>query len=223
MKPFPIILSAPSGGGKTTIARRLLEVRDDVGYSVSATTRTPRAGEVEGMSYHFLTRTEFDAMAERGEFAEYANVHGNMYGTLRREVQRILATGKHVVMAIDVQGAAQFSAAFPDAVQIFVLPPSGAVLLERLRGRGTENRSTLEPRLRNALVELCVVDRYDYIVINDMVDRAVAEVSGIIDAEALRRERSAALTTLVPEIAAVLEQELNHLSSSDMSHARPHA
>ena len=223
MKPFPIILSAPSGGGKTTIARGLLEARDDVGYSVSATTRQPRAGEVEGMSYHFLTRTEFDAMAERGEFAEYANVHGNMYGTLRREVQRILAAGKHVVMAIDVQGAAQLSAAFPDAVQIFVLPPSGATLLERLQGRGTESRSTLEQRLRDALVELCVVDRYDYIVINDVVDRAVAEVSGIIDAEALRRERSTALTSLVPEIASTLEQALTHLSSSDMSHARPHA
>ena len=223
MKPFPIILSAPSGGGKTTIAQRLLEARDDIGYSVSATTRPPRAGEVEGMSYHFLTRTEFDAMAERGEFAEYANVHGNMYGTRRREVQRILATGKHVIMAIDVQGAAQFAAAFPETVQIFVLPPSGATLLERLQGRGTESRPAVAQRLRDALVELCVVDRYDYIVVNDVVDRAVAEVSGIIDAEALRRERSTAHTALVPEIASVLERELSHLSSSDMPHARSHA
>jgi guanylate kinase len=177
---------------------------------------------VEGMSYHFLTNTEFSAMAERGEFAEYAAVHGNMYGTLRREVQRVLAAQKHVIMAIDVQGAAQFSAAFPNTVQIFVLPPSGAALLERLRGRGTEDRSTMEQRLRDALVELRMVDRYDYIVVNDVVDRAVAEVSSIIDAEALRHERSTSLATLVPEIAAVLEQELFHLSP-DVSHARSHA
>ena len=212
MRPFPLILSAPSGGGKTTIARRLLEVRDDVGYSVSATTRPPRAGEVDGVSYHFLSQREFETMAERGEFAEYANVHGNMYGTLRREVQRVLAERKHVVMAIDIQGAAQFSAMFPETVQVFVLPPSGAVLLERLRGRGTEDRSTLEQRLRDALVELCEVDRYDYVVVNDVIDRAVDDVSRILDAETLRRERSTALVHVVPEIAAALERELSHLS-----------
>jgi guanylate kinase len=212
VRPFPLILSAPSGGGKTTIARRLLEVRDDVGYSVSATTRPPRAGEVDGVSYHFLSQREFETMAERGEFAEYANVHGNMYGTLRREVQRVLAERKHVVMAIDIQGAAQFSAMFPETVQVFVLPPSGAVLLERLRGRGTEDRSTLEQRLRDALVELCEVDRYDYVVVNDVIDRAVDDVSRILDAETLRRERSTALVHVVPEIAAALERELSHLS-----------
>jgi guanylate kinase len=220
--PFPVILSAPSGGGKTTIAHRLLEVRDDLGYSVSATTRPPRAGEVDGESYHFLTRVQFDAKVARGEFAEHAIVHGNMYGTLRSEVQRVLSAGKHVVMAIDVQGAEQFFASFPEAVQIFVLPPSGATLLERLRGRGTEDRCTMAQRLRDALVELRMVDRYDYVVVNDVVDRAVAEVSSIVDAESLRRERSTSLAALVTEIAAVLEQELSHLSP-ELSHARSHA
>jgi guanylate kinase len=161
-------------------------------------------------------------MVTRGEFAEHAKVHGNMYGTLRSEVQRVLADGKHVVMAIDVQGAAQFFAAFPKAVQIFVLPPSGATLLERLRGRGTEDRYTMAQRLRDALVELRMVDRYDYVVVNDVVDRAVAEVSSIIDAESLRRERSTSLAIFVTEIAVVLEQELSHLSS-ELHHARSHA
>jgi len=220
--PFPVILSAPSGGGKTTIARRLLDIRDDLGYSVSATTRTPRTGEQDGVAYHFVTRNEFDTMARRGEFAEYATVHGNLYGTPRREVERVLESGRHVVMAIDVQGAAQFSAAFPDTVRIFVLPPSGAALLERLRGRGTEDSSTLAQRLRDALTELRLVDGYGYVVVNDDVDRAVTDVSSIIDAESLRRERSTSLAALVAEIATTLELELSYLSP-DASHARSHA
>jgi guanylate kinase len=220
-----VILSSPSGGGKTTIAKRLLELRDDMGYSVSATTRTPRLGETDGVSYHFMARSEFSAAVARNEFAEFAEVHGNMYGTLRREVERVLDSGKHVVMDIDVQGAEQFSAAFPEAVQIFVLPPSGQALVQRLYSRGTESPESLTRRLSSALRELRMVERYEYVVVNDVLDRAVASVSGIIDAESLSRERSTVLAGLVSEIVGVLEQELLHLSSEskESNHARSHA
>ena len=117
MTPFPVILSAPSGAGKTTIARRLLDVRTDVGYSVSATTRAPRPGEVDGTAYRFMSEQQFTAAVASGEFAEHALVHGNMYGTLRSEVARVIAAGRHVVMDIDVQGAAQFAVAFPETVR----------------------------------------------------------------------------------------------------------
>lgn len=219
-----MILSSPSGGGKTTIAKRLLELRDDMGYSVSATTRPPRPGEIDGVSYHFMTSSEFSAAVARNEFAESAEVHGNMYGTLRREVERVLESGKHVVMDIDVQGAERFSAAFPEAVQIFVLPPSGEALVQRLRSRGTESSESLARRLSSALRELRMVERYEYVVVNDVLDRAVASVSGIIDAESLSRERSTVLAGLVSEIVGVLEQELLHLSSEkESNHARSHA
>jgi len=208
---FPIVISAPSGTGKTTITRRLLELRPDVGYSVSATTRLPRLGEADGVSYHFMTVQTFAAAVSDGAFAEYATVHGNMYGTLRREVKRVLDSGRHVVMDIDVQGAAQFATAFPDAVRIFVLPPSGETLLNRLRGRGTEDAATVARRLRDALSELQEVERYEYVVVNDDLERAVAEVSSIIDAESARRERSGTLSGLVSSIVEVLTNELHHL------------
>src|SRR5690606_17584084 len=129
---FPLILSAPSGGGKTTIARELLQRRGDLGYSVSATTRPRREGEVDGRDYHFLTRTAFLERVEQGDFAEWAEVHGNLYGTLRSEVKRLLSSGRHVVMDIDVQGAEQFRRAFPDSVLVFLLPPSASILAARL-------------------------------------------------------------------------------------------
>src|ERR1700691_4406542 len=133
--PFPAILSPPSGGGKTTTPRQVAALRQDVGYSVSATTRRPRAAEVDGRDYYFLSHGEFESRRERGEFAEWAEVHGNLYGTLLREVGRVLDSGKHVMMDIDVQGARQFAQAFPDSVLIFLLPPSADVLLTRLKER----------------------------------------------------------------------------------------
>ncbi|HEX6533773.1 MAG TPA: guanylate kinase [Gemmatimonadaceae bacterium] len=208
MKAFPIILSAPSGGGKTSIARRLLEGRDDVGYSVSCTTRAPRAGEVEGRDYYFLSTPEFLERQQRGEFAESAEVHGNLYGTLRSEVQRVLEQGKHVIMDIDVQGASQFRVAFPESVLIYVLPPSGEVLLERLRARDSETRESLKRRLVSALVELRAVPMYQYVVLNDDLDRAVASVSGIIDSEGLRRDRLLNVERDVRSIIERLEREL---------------
>lgn len=215
MSCFPIILSSPSGGGKTSIARRLLELRSDVAQSTSATTRAPRMGEVPGVSYRFLTEAEFSTAAARGEFAEWAIVHGNMYGTFRAEVQRIMDSGRYVLMVIDVQGARQFAAAFPECVRIFVLPPSGEVLVERLRGRATESNAALARRLRGARVELSAADEFDYVVVNGVLDRATAEVSAILDAESVRRTRVANLHDTVAAISDVLDREISNFNRED--------
>jgi len=206
---FPIILSSPSGGGKTTIVHRLLESRDDIGYSVSCTTRPPRPGEVEGRDYYFLSIPKFLDLQQRGELAESAEVHGHLYGTLCSEVRRILDSGRHVIMDIDVQGARQFRAAFPESVLIYVLPPSGEVLLDRLRARNTETRDSLKKRLLSALVELQAVPMYQYVVLNDDLERAVAYVAGIVDTEGLRRERLEDLERDVRAIVDRLERELD--------------
>jgi guanylate kinase len=207
---FPVILSAPSGGGKTTIAKALLARRPDLGYSVSCTTRTPRPGEIPGRDYYFMTRAEFIAERERGSFAESAEVHGNLYGTLRREVERVIGEDRHVVMDIDVQGAAQFVRAFPQSVTIFILPPSAEVLLERLRARKTESASQLAARLQSALQELQQVDGYEYIVVNDDLERAVASVGSIVDAEIVSRERVKNLRQQVALLIERLEQEIEN-------------
>jgi len=208
VNPFPIILSSPSGGGKTTIARELLRRRTDLGYSVSCTTRAPRVGELNGKDYYFLSTVEFERRRDGGEFAESAQVHENMYGTLRSEIQRVLSAGKHVVMDIDVQGARQFRRAFPESVTIFVLPPSAEILLERLRQRQTESKEQLARRLQSALLELRAVDEYQYVVVNDDLAKAVARVSAVIDAEVVRRERVAGLRHQVSQLVQRLEQEL---------------
>ena len=210
MISFPIVLSAPSGAGKTTIARRLLAERGDVGYSVSCTTRAPRPGEVDGVDYHFLSTDDFARRRTAGEFAETAEVHGRPYGTLRSEVQKVLTAGRHVMMDIDVQGAAQFSRAFPQSALIFIIPPSIEVLVERLTRRGSEDRAELLNRLRSAQAELHEIGRYHYVVVNDDLDRAVARVSAIIDAEMARRERAPALDEQVADLIATLEQKITN-------------
>lgn len=208
MTQFPIILSAPSGGGKTTIARALLARRPDIGYSVSCTTRQPRPGEIQGKDYYFLSRTEFLAKREHGEFAESAEVHGNLYGTLRSEVLRVLQSGKHVLMDIDVQGAAQFTRVFPHSVTVFVLPPSAEVLVDRLRMRQTESAQQLADRLISALQELQSVDEYEYVVVNDNLEQAIQRVGSIIDAEVSSRERVAGLRAQVAMLIERLEAEI---------------
>jgi guanylate kinase len=186
---FLLVLSAPSGGGKTTLAKALLAARADTAYSVSATTREPRPGEVHGKDYYFLTRLEFERRVRGGELLEWAEYAGNLYGTLRSEIDRIFAAGKHAVLDIEVQGARQVRANFADGVHVFVLPPSAAVLLERLQGRGAMDAKVLQQRLRTAVEELSAVGEYDYVVVNDRLERAVAELAAVLDAEGLRPRR----------------------------------
>ncbi|HEU4747838.1 MAG TPA: guanylate kinase [Gemmatimonadaceae bacterium] len=212
MNPVPIILSSPSGGGKTTIARRLLDVRHDVGYSVSCTTRPPREGEVEGRDYYFRSREEFELGRMAGEFAESAEVHGHLYGTLRSEVERVLASGRHVMMDIDVQGARQFQAAFPATLLIFVLPPSARVLLERLEARKTEDARSLTLRLKSAKEELKAVDLYPYVVVNYEVEAAVEQVCRIIDGKVGKTLRSGELERRLSELVAGIDQAIDHYS-----------
>ena len=210
---FPIILSAPSGGGKTTIAHQLLAVRNDVGYSVSCTTRPPRDGEVDGRDYHFRSLKDFKRGQAAGEFAESAEVHGHLYGTLRAEVELVLSAGKHVIMDIDVQGARQFAAAFPGSVLIFILPPSAEALIARLEARGTEDPKSLIRRFRSAKDELKAIDLYQYVVVNDEVDSAVAAISSIIEAEGLARSRDGALDGRVRDLMAGIQRAIDHYTA----------
>jgi guanylate kinase len=211
--PFPVILSSPSGGGKTTIAHQLLASRQDVGYSVSCTTRAPREGEQDGRDYHFKSVEAFRRGQAEGEFAESAEVHGHLYGTLRAEVERVLSQGKHVIMDIDVQGTKQFSTSFPESVLIFILPPSAKALLERLTARGTEDPKSLIRRLRSAKDELKAIDLYPYVVVNDQIDSAVAAISSIIDAEGVKRTRNRrSLATRLRELEDGIQRAIDHYS-----------
>jgi guanylate kinase len=209
-----LILSSPSGGGKTTIARELLKRRSDVGYSVSCTTRPARQGEIDGRDYYFLSRETFLEKRDAGEFAEAAEVHGRLYGTLKSEINRVLGAGRHVILDIDVQGARQIQSAFPSAVTVFVLPPSGDVLLNRLRARKSESPQQLVIRLHSALDELRAVNEYEYVVVNDELDEAVRRVDAILDAEVVSQARVAGLRQSVEALIRHLESEVDHHSKS---------
>lgn len=198
------MLSSPSGGGKSTIARHLLEARENVTYSISATTRPRRPAEEDGKHYHFLDRAGFDGRIERGELLEWAEYGGHLYGTLRAEVERGLGSGRHVVLDIDVAGARQVRKQFPDSVHVFVLPPSAATLVQRLRNRNTEDRNGIGTRLLIAARELSAVSEYDYIVVNDDFVEAVAHVAAILDVEERRVSRLNNLTEVVTGIQAEL-------------------
>lgn len=213
MRPVLVVLSAPSGGGKTTIARAVLRKRRDVGYSVSATTRQPRADEADGAAYHFLTREEFARRRERGEFLESAEYAGEWYGTLKSEVETVLASGRHVVLDIEVEGARLIRRAYPPpaSVSVFILPPRAAVLVARLERRKSESGEVLARRLERAVEELRQAPRYDYIIVNDDLATAVAEVAGIIDAETRRPSRLANLNQLLDVLGRELAQEAARL------------
>ncbi len=195
--PFLLVLSSPSGAGKTSIARRLLELRGDLAYSVSATTRPRRGGETDGRDYHFLTGEEFERRVAAGQFLEHAAYGGNRYGTLRSEVEAIVRRGKHALLDIEIAGARQLRSSFPAAVHVFVLPPSGDELVRRLERRNTEDPAAVRRRLDHAAEELAAVGEYGYAVVNDNLARAVARVSAIVDAEGQRVGRQDELTNFV--------------------------
>lgn len=175
-----LVISGPSGVGKSTVIHRMMDHRDDMEFSVSATTRLPRPGEIEGKDYFFVTRERFEEMVEQGELLEHAEFVGNCYGTPRSQVTARLEQGIIVVLDIEVQGAAQVKALMPEALAVFLAPPSLEALEQRLRGRGTETEETIRSRLETAKKELLLAPTYDFTVINDDPDRAAAELEGIL-------------------------------------------
>ena len=185
-----IVVSAPSGGGKSTILRALLESDNSLAYSVSATTREKRAGEEDGRDYFFYRETEFEDLVRQNAFYEYARVHGNMYGTLKAEVDAKLAAGKNVLLDLDVQGSLRLKRDMPDCTTIFVLPPSMAELERRLRGRGSDAEEVIQRRLTNARGEVKFADRYDYILMNVDLDKTVDNMRAIIRAQYFRASRT---------------------------------
>jgi guanylate kinase len=184
MAPRVFVITGPSGVGKGTLIRALRQRVPGLKLSISATTRSPRSGEEDGVDYHFLTADEFAARADAGEFLEHATFSGNRYGTLRSEIERVLSAGDSVVLEIEVQGARQVRAAMGDeAVLIFVAPPSPEILRERLAGRGTDSEDAIERRLETAKQELEAQQEFKHVVVNDDVDRAVAELEEIVGSE----------------------------------------
>jgi guanylate kinase len=177
------VISGPSGSGKSTICKKLLE-DPRVTFSVSATTRKKREGEVDGRDYHFLTREEFKRRVERGEFIEHAEVYGNMYGTMRGPMDEALAAGKVYLLEIDVQGANQLRALGVPGTYVFIAPPEFEELRRRLAGRGTETPEMLERRLHKAEDEWRERVKYDHVVVNDKIERAVAEIRGLVGLDA---------------------------------------
>ncbi|MGH7477170.1 MAG: guanylate kinase [Longimicrobiales bacterium] len=203
-RSFPLVIAAPSGAGKTSLARALVERNDALVFSISATTRAPRAGEANGRDYLFVADAVFDRMVRDGELLEWAVVHGQRYGTPRSAVEAAIDAGRVVVLDIDVQGARQVRGTFPEAVLVFVLPPRTGELLRRLAERGSEAGEARRIRLETALLELGATPEFEYVVVNDDFDAALAGIEAIVGAERLRRTRAEGLT----EILGELEEEI---------------
>jgi guanylate kinase len=198
-----LILSSPSGAGKTTLSRKLQDRFADLRFSVSHTTRTPRANEVEGRDYHFVTRAEFEVMVAEGAFVEWAEVHGNLYGTSIEEIEKARTTPGcgGILFDIDYQGARQIRAKLPEVVGVFILPPSMPELLSRLKGRASETEDVVQRRFTAAKLEIEHYALFDYVLVNDDLERAFATLQGIVLAERARRGR------LAPVAEALLRRD----------------
>lgn len=184
------VLSSPSGAGKSTLARKLLEVDENMSLSVSATTRAPRTSEVDGREYKFLSKAQFEDMADRGEFLEHAMVFGNHYGTPRAPVEAMLIQGRDVLFDVDWQGArALHAAAEQDVVRIFILPPSMAELERRLRARAEDSAEVIAQRMARSLNEISHWEEYDYVLVNTLLEQTLAQIKQILAAERLKRHR----------------------------------
>jgi guanylate kinase len=200
-----LVLSSPSGAGKTTLARRLLAADGDIAMSVSVTTRKQRPGEVDGRDYHFVEEAHFRAMRDKGELLEWATVFGNRYGTPRAPVEQAIAAGRDVLFDIDWQGSQQLAEKMPgDIVRVFVLPPSGKVLEERLRTRNQDPSEVVAQRMAEASNEISHWAEYDYVIVNADLDRSLEGLRAILTAERLRRERLSGLMAFVRELQQAL-------------------
>jgi len=188
-KPLVFIISAPSGSGKSTLTNELLKLVPNLVFSISYTTRAPRGSEQDGKQYHFVNMEEFERMVRAGEFLEHANVHGNCYGTSRRSLREAGKSGHDLLLDIDVQGAAQIKKNLTDAISIFVLPPDRTKLEWRLRNRGEDREDVIQRRLQDASREIEEYDKYDYVLINDQLEKSIERLEAIVRSERLRREQ----------------------------------
>ena len=191
MRGLLIVVSGASGTGKGTVCKKILADLPEVAYSISATTRKPRPGEVDGKEYYFLSVEEFKAWIAEEKFLEYAEVYGNFYGTPLNKIEERLNRGEDILLEIDVQGALEVKRKCPDGVYIFLLPPSLEELKNRIEGRGTETPESLARRLKNAVAEIKIGLEYDYAVVNDTIDNAVEQIKAILTAERLKVARNA--------------------------------
>ena len=203
-----IVVSSPSGGGKGTLIDRVLQTVPGVSYSVSYTTRAPRGAEQDGREYFFVSAATFEGLIRQGEFLEWADVYGHLYGTSKAQVERERAAGKDIILEIDVQGAASIRQLIDDAVSVFILPPSFELLRDRLAARGTDSPADLERRLRGAPAEVEQYKCFQYVILNDDIDRASAQLASVIYAERARRERQQPkLKETLADFASILESE----------------
>jgi guanylate kinase len=216
------VVSSPSGGGKGTLIQRVLNKNLNLSYSVSFTTRAPRNGEMDGREYFFVTPEKFQEMIAAGEFLEWAFVHGKQYGTAHRQLAEEIAAGRDIILEVDVQGAASVRALIADAVSIFILPPSFEILRQRLQARGTDSAEELDLRLRNAPTELQDYSAFEYVIINDELDRAAEQMTAIVHAERARLSRQGhriksvveAFTTTESGVPLAAENEVAGKSSN---------